>query len=77
MYDEKMYRLLVARMQEMAVVPPQTVGPFTGLYKRIIPQLKWHPWRVVATLSLMLTVSLYVVFGIRVVHLVSLLQFGF
>lgn len=77
MNDEKLYQLLVQRMQEVAVVPPQTVGPLTPLYKRVVPQLKWQPWRSVAAVSFVATIALYILFGVRVVHLASLLQYGF
>lgn len=77
MRDEKLFRLLVVRMQEVATVPPQTIGPFTYFYKRLVPGLKIHPWKVTALVSFMFTVFLYLVFGIKLVRLVSLLQFGF
>lgn len=77
MKDEKLYRLLLERMQEVAMVPPQTVGPFTYFYKRLVPGLKFHPWKITALVSFMFAVFFYLVFGVRLVRLVSLLQFGF
>lgn len=77
MTNDALYQLMKQRMQEVAVVPPQTVGPLTPLYKRVIPQLKSQPWRSVGALSFVFTVLLYLVFGARVVKLASLLQYGF
>jgi hypothetical protein len=69
--------MLVTKMQEVAVVPPQTVGPFTGIYKRIVPSLKVAPWRSVVLTSFLLTCCLYFLFGPLLVRLASFLQFGF
>lgn len=77
MTEDKLYGLLLQRMHEVAVVPPQTVGPFTPMYKRVVPKLKWQPWRSVAVFSFFLAALLYLFFGVRVVHLASLLQYGF
>ena len=77
MTNDKLYQLMRERMREVAVVPPQTIGPFTPLYKRVVPQLKWQPWRSVAVISFFGTPLLYLVFGARVVKLASLLQYGF
>lgn len=77
MRNPSTYQLLVAKMQEVSVVPPQTVGPFTGAYKRIVPFLKFAPWRAALLLSVSVTVFLYLIFGSTLVKIASILQFGF
>lgn len=77
MRNEKTYRLLVAKMNEVAAVPPQTIGPFTGIYKRVVPLLKFSPWRAAFLLSIFATAVLYLIFGSALVRLASILQFGF
>ena len=77
MNQDKLYNILASRMHEMAVVPPQTVGPFTSVYKRLVPALKFHPWRMGIAVSFIFSILLYLIFGVRVVRLVSLLSFGF
>jgi len=71
------YKLLVAKMHEVAVVPPQTVGPFTGVYKRLVPYFKFAPWRSAIFLSVLATIFLYFLLGSTLVKIASILQFGF
>lgn len=77
MKTQNTYQLLVAKMHEVAIVPPQTVGPFTGVYKRIVPYLKFAPWRAAFFLSVLATAFLYLIFGSTLVKIASILQFGF
>ena len=78
MKNDLFYKALVAKMEEISIVSPQTVGPFTGVYKRIVPQFKVSPWRSAFVLSFAATVVLYLLFGTRLlVRLASILQYGF
>lgn len=77
MKNGKTYQLLVAKMHEVTAVPPQTIGPFTGAYKRLVPHLKFSPWRMTGLVSLLATVLLYLFLGSALVRLASILQFGF
>lgn len=77
MKNDKVFKLMVARMHEVAVVPPQQIGPFTLLYKRIVPWFKFYPWRSALVVSLFASLFLYVILGITLVKLASLLQLGF
>ncbi len=77
MKQDKTYQLLVAKMQEVAILPPQTLGPFTGVYKRVTPFFKFSPRRMTAILSLFATLLLYFFLGSTMVKLASILQFGF
>lgn len=74
---DKTYQLLVAKMKEISEVPPQEIGPFTPLYKRFVPYVKFNPWKSALALSIVLTLVLYLFFGIRWIRLISLLQLGF
>jgi hypothetical protein len=64
-------------MHEVAVVPPQQVGPFTPLYKRIVPWFKYFPLKSAVIVALFVSFFLYIILGITLVKLASLLQFGF
>ena len=78
MKNEKLYELLVSKMHEVSMLPPQTVGPLTPLYKRIVPYFKVSPWKSIALVSLFATTLVYFLFGMSLlIKLASLLQFGF
>jgi len=74
---DKIYQKLIAKMDEVSSLPTQEVGPFTPLYKMIVSQLKFYPWRVTTALSVIIAFLLYLIFGHALVKLASLLQFGF
>jgi len=78
MKNDEFYKQLVAKMEEISLVPPQTIGPFTGVYKRIVPQFKVYPWRSALFLAFFAITLLYLLFGTRLlVSVASLLQYGF
>lgn len=77
MENNKTYRLLLAKMQEIALVPPQTVGPFTFIYKKFVPYLKFSPWYPLSFIALFTSILLYLMLGSTFIKIVSLLQFGF
>lgn len=77
MKNEQTYRLLVAKMHEVAMVSPQTIGPFTPLYKRVVPFLKFSPWRSTILISMLTSAVLYILLGSILVKIASTLQFGF
>jgi hypothetical protein len=77
MKKDKLYHLLVSKMQEASVVPPQEVGIFTPFYKKIVPQLKIYPWKLAIIFSIISAFMLYFLFGKSLIKAVSLLQIGF
>jgi len=77
MKNTQFYQALIEKMHEVATIPPQRVGPLTPLYKRIIPSVKFYPWRIAILASIAATIFLYLLFGVKLVKLASLLQFGF
>lgn len=77
MKTDALYSELVLRMHQIAVVPPQTIGPFTVVYKRIVPHFKVAPWRGAVGIAIFASILLYVLFGPSIVKIASLLQFGF
>lgn len=77
MKNDKTYEMLRLKMNEIAVVPPQTLGPLTSLYKSIIPQFKFYPWRMAFLLSTLASFILYLLIGTSFVRIASILQFGF
>ena len=77
MKKDKLYSLLVAKMQEVTIVPPQTVGPLTPIYKKVAAQLKVYPWRWAFMISVSVTFLAYFLFGGMLVKIASMLQYGF
>lgn len=77
MKNDIFYQHLVDKMREVAALPPQEVGPFTYLYKSVVPRFKTKPWKSTTILAVVATSLLYVLLGTTLVKLVSLLQFGF
>ena len=64
-------------MGEVAIVSPQSLGPFTGLYKKFTPFIKQKPLRTLMITSTLATFFLYLFLGSLLVKIASLLQFGF
>ena len=77
MKEDKAYQLLLAKMQEVSSVPPQSFGPFTPIYKIVVPYFKFYPWISVSLISAILVFFLYFIFGTTLIRLASLLQYGF
>lgn len=77
MKNDKFYPILVSKMNQLAAVPPQTVGPFTPLYKKLTSQFKVFPFKSLLLVSFLSVIFAYLIFGHRLVKLASLLQFGF
>lgn len=74
---KKTYQLLLAKMHEIASIPPQEVGPFTPMYKKVAPYFKFSPWRATSAISFLSAFFLYLLLGATLVRIVSILQFGF
>ena len=77
MKNDILYQHLVDKMREVAALPPQEAGPFTYLYKSVVPRFKTKPWKSTTILALLATSFLYFLFGTTLVKLVSTIQFGF
>lgn len=77
MKEDKLYRLLVSKMHEVAVVPPQRIGPLTPIYKRLALRLKFYPWVSTGLIALVASLFLYILLGSHLVKFISILQFGF
>lgn len=77
MRKDRTYQVLLTKMQEVASLPPQDVGPFTGIYKAVTANFKNSPYLPLGIISLLSAFCLYLIFGASLVKLASLLQFGF
>ncbi len=71
------YQKFVKRWEEVTDLPPQTVGPFTPLYKAIARRLKVMPWPVLVFSAVIVVIGLYLLIGSAITLLVSILQRGF
>lgn len=71
------YQKFVKRWEEVTELPPQSLGPFTPLYKRITKHVKVMPFPWFVAVSLLIAFVLYLVFGSAIILLVSILQKGF
>ena len=65
------------KMQDVSSLTPQELGVLTPLYKRLVPYVKASPWKIFAGGSLAVALFLYLLFGVSIIYLVSLLQQGF
>ncbi|MBI4130253.1 hypothetical protein HY468_02980 [Candidatus Roizmanbacteria bacterium] len=77
MNTDKSYQQLVTKMHEISSLTPQTVGPLTPLYRRIIPYFKEDPWLLFGIGSVIAGLFVYFVLGPTIVHIVSILQHGY
>lgn len=77
MKKDKTYSLLLAKMHEVTILPPQDVGLLTPLYKKVVPQFKFYPLKSAIVLSLILVFFLYIILGPALVKVATLLQYGF
>lgn len=77
MSDDHTYRLLVAKMHDVSSLSPQSVGPLSPMYHSIVPFFKHAPWRMFAAGSFVVTGILYLLFGVALINIVSVLQYGF
>ncbi|MCR4263773.1 MAG: hypothetical protein NUV98_03595 [Candidatus Roizmanbacteria bacterium] len=77
MNTDKTYHQLVQKMHEVSELSPQTLGPFTPVYRAVIPFFKRAPWRPLMVGSFALTVVVYFLLGTSAVIVVSILQHGF
>lgn len=75
--EKKIYPALRRKQMEVALVPPQTLGPLTLYYHRFIPALKVAPWRLILLSALLTTIILRLALGPWFVRLATLLQRGF
>lgn len=71
------YQKFVKRWEEVTDIPPQTLGPFTGMYKQITKRLKVMPWPWFVVASIGFVFMLYVLIGSAITMLTSILQNSF
>ena len=74
---DTLYTKFVKRWEEVTDLPPQTVGPLTPYYKRLVARLKVMPWPMLVVGSVVVVIGLYLLFGSALTILVSVLQRGF
>lgn len=77
MREKDFYKELEKRMMAVSSLPTQKVGPLTKVWKTATPFFKVSPLKVLFLSAFIISLSLWFFFGIKVVKLVSILQFGF
>ena len=77
MKNEDFYKSLVSKMHEIGVVPPQNIGPLTPFYKKLVPKLKYFPFKALFPVSFMAILAAYLIFGVWLVKLAEILQKSF
>jgi len=65
------------RWKETIDIPPQSIGPFTPIYKEVTKRLKVMPLPMVVAVSIIIVGLVVYLFGSSITKLVSLLQRGF
>lgn len=74
---DTLYTKFVKRWEEVMELPPQSVGPLTPHYKKLVARLKVMPWPMFVIGSVVFVIGLYVLLGSAITILVSILQKGF
>lgn len=74
---DKVYQKFIIRAQEVMDLPVQRVGPLTPIYKLIVRHLKIMPWPLMLIVSTGTVFLLYLLVGVTVTLLVTILQRGF
>lgn len=71
------YTKFLKRWEEVTNLPPQTLGPLTGLYKFVTKRFKVMPWPWFLGVSILFMAVLYVLLGSAIAFLVTTLQRSF
>lgn len=74
---DALYHKFVKRWEEITDLPPQTVGPLTPYYKRVVRRLKVMPWPALVVAAIVTVVAMYLVIGSAITIVTSILQKGF
>lgn len=75
--NDALYQKFVKHWEDVTEMPPQTVGPFTPLYKEITKRLKIMPWPMMIVISILIVGGLYFLLGSAITFIVTVLQRGF
>ncbi len=75
--SDRTYQKFVQRWEEVTDIPPQTLGPFTSVYKNLTKHLKVMPWPWYVVAGFLVAIGLYLLFGPSISRLVTLLQKSF
>ena len=76
---DKIYLNLKKYYKDVYSIPPNTLGNpiLTKLYKICTYQLKNFPFKLVVPISVLITILSFGLFGILIIRVVTILQFGF
>ncbi len=75
--NDVLYQKFIRRWEEVTDLPPQSLGPLTPYYKKLVRRLKIMPWPMLVVVSSVVVIGLYLVIGSSIALLVTLLQRGF
>ncbi len=71
------YQRFMKRWEEVTDLPPQSLGPLTGVYKWCTKRFKVMPWPWFIGVSIVIAIGIYIILGSAISYLVTLLQRGF
>lgn len=77
MKEDKVFNQLKEKMILIADLPPQEIGPFTCFWKSSAFYFKTMTLPLLISTGLFSSLTLWFIFGPRLVNLVSILQYGF
>ncbi len=75
--NDRTYQKFIKRWEEVIDIPPQSLGPLTGIYKGLTKKLKVMPLPWFVAVSAGVVLGLYLVAGPGVTLLTSILQGAF
>jgi hypothetical protein len=74
---DKTFDNIMTKWQQIVDLPPQDLGPFTGVFKIFSGKLKVMPWTLFLMGSFLLVMLLFFFFGPQIIYIVETLQRGF
>lgn len=77
MKNDLTYKKLLNQLKTVSVVSPQKVGPLTGIYKKAVSQVKTWPVKVLLPIAFLGGIAFQILFGEKIVKIVSILQYGY
>ncbi len=75
--NDLLYKNFVKQWEKVTELPPQTVGPFTPVYKRTVRYFKVDPWRILMPVSFIIAAGTALLLEVTAVQVANILQRGF
>lgn len=75
--NDKLFTNFYNRWEEVTMLPTQSLGPLTPVYKRVIPLFKNAPWRIIIPAAFVVVTLGALFIDVTAAQIASLLQRAF